>query len=567
MDFVLALHSHLPYVLHHGRWPHGSDWLCEAALDSYLPLIEKVHELASRGVRAPLTISLSPVLAGQLADPGFGAELDAFFAQRLDACAEARRTLPETGDGALLPLVGFWEARFRRLQARFEAEGRDVAAAFARLAAAGHVELMTCAATHGYLPLLARDESVRLQLAVAVAEHRRLFGRAPAGCWLPECAYRPRGWWEPLPGAPHPRPRPGTAEHLAEAGIAYFFTDAHLAQAGSALGGYAEVPIGAERFGAARRDPSRHRGDGAFRSPYRAYHVGAGDPAPRVAAYVRDPRSSMQVWSRDHGYPGDEWYLEFHKIRWPGGLKLWRVSWPHSDLGDKRPYDPSAALAQVAMHGSHFASLLASLQRAGDTPGVIAAPFDTELFGHWWFEGVDFLGSVYRNLADRPGVRAVTASEHLREHPPRTAIELAEGSWGAGGDHGMWLNDRTSWTWRRLWALEERFWDVAPRALASPAAQPVLAQAARELLLAQASDWQFIITTGAVTDYAERRFTLHADDAARLVECLEAWAAGGALPDEGPRLAAELAGRDALFPDLLSQVAGAAGAAAAAGVT
>jgi 1,4-alpha-glucan branching enzyme len=279
-----------------------------------------------------------------------------------------------------------------------------------------------------------------------------------------------------------------------------------------------------------------------------------------VAALVRDPRSSMQVWSRDQGYPGDEWYLEFHKIRWPGGLKLWRVSWPNSDLGDKRPYDPSAALAQVAMHASHFASLLASLQRSGDASadGVIAAPFDTELFGHWWFEGVDFLGAVYRNLGDRPGVRAVTASEHLRQHAPLAAIELIAGSWGAGGDDGMWLNDGTRWTWRRLWALENRFWDVAPRVLGTADARPVLAQAARELLLAQASDWQFIMTTGAVTDYAERRFTLHAEDAERLVGFLES-AARGALPEESRRAADELHARDALFPDVLREVESVAG--------
>ena len=567
MDFVLALHSHLPYVLRHGRWPNGSDWLCEAALDSYLPLIEKVHELASRGVRAPITIAVSPVLANQLADPFFGSELDAFFAQRLESCGEARRTLPQTGEHALLPLVDFWEARFRRLQARFEAEGRDIAAAFARLEAAGHVEVMTCAATHGYLPLLARDESIRLQLAVAVAEHRRLFGRAPAGCWLPECAYRPGGWWEPLPLTPHAGPRAGIEEHLAAAGIKFIFTDAHLARAGSALGGYAEVPIGAERFGAVRRDRPRHGGDGAWRTPNRAYLVASQGTAARVAVLVRDPRSSMQVWSRDLGYPGDEWYLEFHKIRWPGGLKLWRVSWPHSDLGAKRPYDPSAALAQVAMHGSHFASLLASEQQAGGAAaaGVIAAPFDTELFGHWWFEGVDFLGSVYRNLGDRPAVRALTASEHLRQHPPRVAIELAAGSWGAGGDHGMWLNEQTHWTWRRLWPLEDRFWDVAPRVLGSEGAGPILAQAARELLLAQASDWQFIITTGAATDYAERRFALHVEDAERLVGFLESAAGGTTLPEEAARMAEELHARDAVFPDVLRQVETVTGQGSVAG--
>jgi 1,4-alpha-glucan branching enzyme len=558
VDFVLALHSHLPYVLRHGRWPHGSDWLCEAALDAYLPLIEKVSELAARGVRAPLTVSVSPVLANQLADPLFATELDEFIAQRLVACEEARRTLPETGDGALVPLVDFWEDRFRWLRARFEAEGGDIVAALARLQDAGHVEVMTCAATHGYLTLLGREESVRLQLGLAQAEHRRLFGRASAGCWLPECAYRPRGWWEPS-GALRPGPRAGTEEFLAEAGFRYFFTDAHLAAAGSALGGYTDVPMGVERFDAARRDVSRYRGDGARRTPYRSYLAGSAGGSGRVAVLVRDPRSSMQVWSRQLGYPGDGWYLEFHKIRWPGGLKLWRVSAPNSDLGAKRPYDPSAALAQAALHGSHFASLLSSIQAAGEgvSDDLIAVPFDTELFGHWWFEGVDFLAAVYRNLADGHGVHAVTASEHLGRHPPTVGIDLAPGSWGAGGDDGMWLNEQTAWTWRRLWPLEDRFWNMAPLALALPEAHPLLEQAARELLLAQSSDWQFIISTGAVVDYAERRFAQHAADAELLVGVLEDASRGAVIPARAFGIGEELRRRDALFPELLPHIAAA----------
>jgi 1,4-alpha-glucan branching enzyme len=265
------------------------------------------------------------------------------------------------------------------------------------------------------------------------------------------------------------------------------------------------------------------------------------------------------VWSRDLGYPGDAWYLEFHKIRWPGGLKFWRVSAPNSDLGAKRPYDPSAALAQAALHGSHFASLLASIRSSGEGggDGLIAVPFDTELFGHWWYEGVDFLAAVYRDLTNGHGVRAVTASEHLDGHPPRIGIELAAGSWGAGGDDGMWLNARTAWTWERLWRLEDRFWNVAPLALALPETHPVLAQAARELLLAQASDWQFIITTGAVTDYAERRFGLHAGDAELLVAILEDAVRGAVIPAQALGITAELQRRDALFPDVLTQVAGA----------
>ena len=540
MEFVLALHSHLPYVLNHGRWPHGSDWLCEAALDTYLPLLERLEELSAEGTAAPLTIGFTPVLANQLASPAFAREMEEFFGQRLAACDEAAASFG--------PLVEFWRERFSRLRALFRSIDANLVSAFRRLQERGRLEIIGSAATHGYLPLLARDESIRLQLAVGQHEHRRLFGVAPQGCWLPECAYRPRG-----------KRRRGIEEHLADAGFRYFFTDAHLARAGSPLGAYGDIPLGAERFDAERHDdPSKlGRRTKAARSPYHAYRVSQatrGSARGSVAALVRDPRSSMQIWSRHQGYPGDESYLEFHKIRWPGGLKLWRVSGPNVDLGAKRPYEPRTALERAAGHASHFVYLLESVtqEQRADGDGVIVAPFDTELFGHWWFEGADFLAATYRALRGK-SVRAVTASQHLEAHAPRTALQLAEGSWGANGDHSMWLNDRTAWTWKRLAPLEEAFWDAAPTALTSAALRPVLAQAARELLLAQASDWQFIISTGAVVDYAERRFTLHCDDAERLIKLMGG--VGGGELEAGRRLADELARRDDLFPDVLAQVA------------
>ena len=570
MEFVLALHSHLPYVLNHGRWPHGSDWLCEAALDTYLPLLERLEELAAEGTPTPLTIGFTPVLANQLANPAFAREMEAFFAQRLAACDEAPAALTASGDAALVPLVAFWRSRLSRLQALFRSIDADLVSAFRRLQDRGRLEIIGSAATHGYLPLLARDESIRLQLAVGREEHRRLFGVAPVGCWLPECAYRPRGKWAPpgSRGGRGGRVRRGIEQHLADAGFRYFFTDAHLARAGSPLGAYGEIPLGAERFDAERHDPASPVGGGAraVRSPYRAYRVSGRGVRPPVAALVRDPRSSMQIWSRHQGYPGDEWYLEFHKIRWPGGLKLWRVSGADVDLGGKRPYEPSVAHERAVGHASHFVHLLQSLAREkpADRDGVIAAPFDTELFGHWWFEGVDFLAATYRALRSfatggTGGVCAVTASQHLEAHPPSVALQLAEGSWGANGDHSMWLNERTAWTWQRLWGLEDAFWDVAPAALASGAARPVLAQAARELLLAQASDWQFIISTGAVVDYAERRFTLHCDDAERLIKGLAAGVGEGgenaASLESARRDAEELGRRDELFPNVLAAVA------------
>jgi 1,4-alpha-glucan branching enzyme len=539
VDFVLALHSHLPYVLNHGRWPHGSDWLCEAAVDTYLPLLAGLRGLVHRQIAAPVTIGFTPVLANQLASPLFEHELESFFDQRLTACADAARSLPGTGEAPLAPLVRFWESRLRDLRSLYQSIDRDIVAGFRRLEDAGHVEIIGSAATHGYLPLLARDESIRLQLAVGRQEHRRLFGRAPTGWWLPECAYRPR-----VNG------RPGIEEHLAAVGVRYFFTDAHLAQAGAPLAAYGDVPLGTERFDAERHDPASSAARKVVRSPYHAYRVTSVAAGTSVAALVRDPRSSMQVWSRHQGYPGDEWYLEFHKIRWPGGLKLWRVTGSNVELGAKRGYEPDAARERAAGHARHFARLLAGIAaEEANGAGVVVAPFDTELFGHWWFEGVDFLAGVYEALRHHPGVHPVTASQHVAGHPPRTALRLGTGSWGVNGDDTMWLNERTAWTWRRLRGLEEAFWSAAPAALASPGARPVLAQAARELLLAQASDWQFMISTGAVVDYAERRFALHCDDAERLLGALRPGATGGEA------LAAELGRRDALFPDVLESVA------------
>ncbi len=551
MDFVLTLHSHLPYVLNHGRWPHGSDWLCEGALDTYLPLLEVLRGLEAERVAAPITIGFTPVLANQLRSPVFAAEMDAFFAQRLEACDEAARTLPATGEGHLLPLVDFWRGRLLRLRDLFRAVDRDLVGAFRALEAAGRIEIIGSAATHGFLPLLARDESIRLQLAVGLAEHRRLFGRVPDGCWLPECAYRPRGPWNPWPGAPKSGIRRGIDEHLADAGFTFFFVDAHLAAAGRPLGVYGDPLMGPRET----HDGERQEGPPS-RSPYRAYRISPKGARP-VAAYVRDPRASMQVWSRDHGYPGEARYLEFHKIRWPGGLKLWRVTGAGTDLGAKEPYDPALAREQAAGHARHFAWLLGRIAEtlSPGPDGVIVAPFDTELFGHWWFEGPEFLGDLYRVLPEQRSVRPTTGSAHLQEHPARTAIRLPEGSWGANGDYSMWLSDRTVWTWQRLWPLEEAFWNVAPDALASPAAQPVLAQAARELLLAQASDWQFIISTGAVVDYAERRFNEHCNDAERLVAALTP--GSGTSLEEGLRAAEELERRDRLFPEVLPALAAA----------
>ncbi len=532
MDFVLTLHSHLPYVLNHGTWPHGTDWLSEAAIDSYLPLLAHLLELETAAVPAPLTICFTPVLANQLGDPLFHRELDRYFEARLTSCNETAIALADVDGGALSAAARFWSERLERLRRLYHAINRDIPGAFRGLASRGRVELAGGAATHGFLPLLGRDESIRLQLGLGRAEHRRIFGAAPEGCWVPECAYRSRGWWEPLPGAPNPRMRAGTGEFVAAAGFRWFFADAQMAQE-----------------------------DGVMRTPYRAYDVAQpGDNQRPLSVLVRDPQSSAQVWSRHSGYPGDQWYLEFHKIHYPGGLKLWRVSAPGSDLGQKQPYVHENAAGQAREHARHYAEVLANIAREQYPWGtnLIATPFDTELYGHWWFEGTQFIGDLFRALLRHTNVHPVTASQHLAQMPDRPHLRLAQGSWGADGDFSMWLNPRTAWTWQRLWPLEDDFWDLAPLALAQPGAHTAFAQAARELLLAQSSDWQFIISTGEATDYADHRFHSHTADLARLLEALRDGLHDGML-DTATSIAAELRARDDLFPEILPSIASALG--------
>jgi 1,4-alpha-glucan branching enzyme len=419
----------------------------------------------------------------------------------------------------------------------------DLVGALRDFEARGRIELISSAATHGFLPLLARDESIRLQLAVGVAEHKRLFGRTPTGCWLPECAYRPGGPWGP-PGARPQSYRAGIDEHLAAAGYRYFFVDTHLVSAGAALGypDREEVPVTGER------------------TPYVAYRVASSKRrAHDLYALVRDPKASSQVWSRAQGYPGDQWYLEFHKIRWPDGLRLWRVTGSAVDLGGKQRYDPAAASAAARNHAEHFADVLYETaarvqeQRTARAPqAVVTAPFDAELFGHWWFEGVDFLEQLYRRLA-RNGVRPVTARQHITSGgKSRPTIQLTEGSWGKNGDFSMWLNEQTAWTWQRLWALEHAYWGVAPKALAGgPKPRAVLAQATRSMLLAQASDWQFIISTAEAADYATQRFDEHCAQAEDLVRAL----GNGKIDDATMHRVESLGVQDSLFPNVLRSIA------------
>lgn len=559
------LHSHLPYVLNHGRWPHGSDWLCEAAVDTYLPLIARLRQLEERRIATPMTIGVTPVLANQLVHPLFAQELSAYFIHRLAAC-DAAMTSEEPGVRQARDVVLFLRGRLERLRDTWESIGRDIIGELRRLQFAGRIEIATCAATHGLLPLLARDESIRLQLAVGAHEHRRLFGSYARGVWLPECAYRPSGEWTPIPGFPPGRARCGIERFLTERGLEYFFADAHMARAGAPSDMYGELLAPAhgrtaltfaERdeksaclTTAAGRDPV-----GAPVSPHQPYQV-VGPNDSSVTVFLRHPEASMRVWSRGTGYPGNSAYLEFHKISWPEGLRLWRVTDREGSLGGKQPYDALAARFAARADAADFVSTLVNTAGVPENgrPPLVVTPFDTELFGHWWFEGVDFLGDVFERLTTDGRVRALPASAIAHASAEFTTVSLTAGSWGRDGNFSMWLNDKTESLWQEEWELEERFWTLAPDAMRDTSLHALLAQCARSLLLTQSSDWPFIITTGDAADYGHARFDGHAAETRELLTALETRLAGGGAIT-GEALAAALTVRDSLFPDVLTSVA------------
>jgi len=540
--FTFVLHSHLPYARQAGRWPHGEEWLHEAAAETYIPLLSTLTDLAEHEVPAPLTLGITPVLAEQLADPLVIQHFERYVLDRAERAASDVKRFEQVGDPHGAYLARWYEDSYHRVLATFRGRfNRDLLGAARRLQDSGHLEILTSAATHSYLPLLSRDSSISAQLATGARAYRRHFGRDPRAIWLPECAYRPAGVHEGVF-------RPGLEDFLAERGIQLFFAETHAVVGGRPVGkAMAEVigPYGnmARRYTVPLPDSM----PASERTTFRAYNVGRAD----VAAIGRNNRTGLQVWSSDHGYPGDFDYREFHKKDGTSGLQYWRVTGSQIDLGGKDYYHPDWAEGKTELHAHHFSPLVEDLvreyrERTGKY-GIVAAIYNTELFGHWWFEGVRWLGSVLAQLARSEIVEVTTASRYLDKAPPEEVVALPEGSWGLGGGHFSWDNVDTRWMWPIVYEAEARMERLVARyPHAWGIALDVLNQAARELLLLQASDWPLLITTGQAREYAVQRFQQHSERFDQLANTLEREEF-----HEGTRqLAADLYERDKVFPDI-----------------
>jgi 1,4-alpha-glucan branching enzyme len=511
-SFCLVLHSHLPYVLNHGVWPHGEDWLYEAAAETYLPLLAIIDECEFLNAPAKITIGLTPVLLEQLAHEHFKKGFEHFLADRVARARADRGDFERNGDGHMAYLATRWEDWHNNLNAQFQGIDRNIPRAFAERAQKGLIEILTSNATHGYMPLLFEDASIRAQIRAGVASSERILGFRPTGMWLPECAYRPGGPWDPPIPWGHKNYRIGIEHLVADEGIDHFFVEHHLIE--NARSEFVNNDGYFHRVGWDEADKYPARG---WRSVHEPHNVNSDGSGPgRASAFGRDPQICEQVWSGSIGYPAAGEYLEFHK-KWgrKRGLRYWKITGPKTDLGDKHLYYPDDVTSRLFEHTQHFCNAvrdrLHGYRHRTGRHGVVVACFDAELFGHWWFEGPRFLRDVILTLNADPLFDLCTTAEYLQRHPPDKVVSLPEGSWGEGGDHRVWTNDQINWMWEIEYRCEATFGRLTCELPWQQDEQirTLLEKAGRELLLMQASDWPFVIRRGQAIDYGIKRFMQH----------------------------------------------------------
>jgi 1,4-alpha-glucan branching enzyme len=544
--FTFVLHSHLPYCRRAGRWPHGEEWLHEGISETYLPLLNALYDLRDEGCPFKSTLGITPVLAEQLADPLILEHFRLFMEDKIErALADIKRfEIEHNGHLAYLAkfYLDYYQGLVRSFEDRFQG---NLIAALRRLQDEGYLEILTSAATHGYLPLLERDSSVYGQLQVGVETYKRHFGRLPRAIWLPECGYRPAFYASKNRGT---YLKPGIEQYLADLGIGLFFSETHTIEGGepvgkatgAVIGPYGNIP---KRYVV----PIPDYKEPTMKATYLPYWVQSAE----VAVLGRNNRTGMQVWSADWGYPGDFDYREFHKKDGTSGLQYWRVTGARLDLAYKDYYHPDWASIKAREHARHYAwlveELLCDFRNQNSKFGIIAAAYDTELFGHWWFEGIQWIKEVLRRLAVSQTVELTTASEFIEKHPPEDVLALNEGSWGQAGNHFTWLNPDTEWMWPIIHTAELRMEElVARHPNASGNLAQILNQAARELLLLESSDWPFLVTTGQAREYASTRFQEHMSRFDRLADI----ASSGEVDEAAHNLCHEMYELDNVFPDI-----------------
>ncbi|MBD1841083.1 glycoside hydrolase family 57 protein [Coleofasciculus sp. FACHB-64] len=481
---ALVLHAHLPFVRHpESDYVLEEEWLFEAITETYIPLLHVFEGLKRDGIDFKITMSMTPPLVSMLRDPLLQERYDDHLA-KLEELVELE-VEHNANNGHIRYLAEHYVHEFSEIRQTWERYDGDLVTAFKQFLDSNNLEIITCGATHGYLPLMKMyPQAVWAQIQVAVEHYEQNFGRPPKGIWLPECAY-----YE------------GLERMLADAGLRYFLTDGHgilYARPRPRFGSYA--PIFTETG---------------------------------VAAFGRDHESSQQVWSSEVGYPGAAEYREFYKdLGWEAeyeyikpyimpngqrkntGIKYHKITGRGLGLGDKQLYDPYWAREKAAEHAANFTynreRQVEHLHHIMQRPPIIVSPYDAELFGHWWYEGPWFIDYLFRkSWYDQGTYRMTHLADYLQENPTQQVCRPSQSSWGYKGFHEYWLNETNAWIYPHLHKAAERMIELARREPADELEWKALNQAAREVLLAQSSDWAFIMRTGTMVPYAVRRTRSH----------------------------------------------------------
>jgi 1,4-alpha-glucan branching enzyme len=515
---ALLLHAHLPFV-RHPEYPEflEEDWLFEAITETYVPVWQMLEGLVRDGVPFRLTMSITPTLCAMLND----ALLRQRYLRYIDRAIElSRREIDRTQSWQdLNHLARMYHSRFLECREIYvDRLDCDLVAAFRKFQDAGFIEIITCAATHGFLPLMeSHPEAVRAQILIARDEYKAAFHRAPRGIWLPECAYFPE-----------------LENFLREADLRWFVLDAHGLMFGTPRPRYAI---------------------------YAPCFTAAGP-----AAFSRDRESSKQVWSAQEGYPGDPAYRDFYRdigydldleylrpflppdgVRKFTGIKYHRIT---GRTSRKELYVPGWAQGAVDHHAWDFMTSrvrqIDKLLSLTNIEPIILSPFDAELFGHWWYEGIAFLNLFIRKAVyDQKTFELIAPGDYLARHDTLQIVQPSPSSWGHKGFWEVWLDEANAWIYPHLHAAAKRMTESAREFENRPAKwrARVLQQMARELLLAQSSDWAFLMKTGTAKPYAIRRTRDHLLRFTRLYDQLK----GGVM--DQPFLE-NCESRDNLFPDL-----------------
>jgi len=494
--WIPVLHSHLPFVKHPDfDYFLEEHWLFEAISECYIPLLMRMRYLEEEGVRFRLTTSITPPLAEMLSDHLLMSKYYRHLEKMLELCDKEIGRL--SFDEGYRHVAYFYKDRYTKIINFFtDFLHHNVLNGYKYFMEKGFIEVITCGATHGFLPLLSINKNaVELQIEVAVKSHTKHFGTPPNGIWLPECAY-----YE------------GLDEILASNGIKFFFLDSH----GLVYG-----------------------------TPTPKYGVFAPIFTPNgVAAFGRDPESSKQVWSSIEGYPGDANYRDFYKdigfeldydyikpyidpngVRVFTGMKYCKIT---GKTDTKEPYNPHNAYQKVLEHASNFhfnrerqAEHLG--QFLEDRLPLMVSPYDAELFGHWWFEGPDFLYALFKEIDKHKVLQVLTPMEYLDIHKKNQVVVPSPSSWGDRGYYDVWLNQGNDWIYRHLHFMADRLKELALEYKdgCDVEKKRILDQMTRELLLAQSSDWAFLMTTQTAFEYSVNRTKEHISNFNKLLDMVE----------------------------------------------